>query len=206
MLTYLLIALTCLVSIPAFQNREVFSKLLFNPSSIRTHKEWHRFFTHAFLHADWIHLLMNMYVLYLFGSLVEKIFVFYLGNLKGEISFFLLYLSSIITSVVPSYNKHKDNIYYNAVGASGAVSAVVFSAILLNPEMNLSLMFLPIPIPAPVFGLLYLVFCWYAAKHSRDNIAHDVHYWGSLFGVLFTIAVLPQTIFTFTDAVRNLIP
>ena len=204
MLTYIIIAITCLVSIPAFQNREMFAKLLFNPSIVRTNREWYRFVTHAVLHADFIHLLMNMYVLYMFGGMVEDIFISAFGTIKGETFFFLLYFISIIASTIPSYEKHKNDFHYNAVGASGAVSAIVFSAILLNPWMSLSLMFIPIPIPAPIFGLLYLVYCWYMAKRGGDNIAHDVHYWGSLFGVLFTLVVLPQTFFNVIDAIKDI--
>lgn len=204
MLTYIIIGLTCLVSIPAFQNRELFGKLLFNPSIIHTNKEWYRFVTHAVLHADFIHLAMNMYVLYMFGGIVEEIFIMAFGTFKGETFFFLLYFISIIASTIPSYEKHKNDFHYNAVGASGAVSAVVFSAILLNPWMSLSLMFIPIPIPAPIFGVLYLVYCWYMANHSADNIAHDVHYWGSLFGALFTIIVLPSVVPQFISAVQNI--
>ena len=204
MLTYLIIGLTCLISIPAFQNREIFSKLLFNPSVIRANKEWYRFITHAVLHADFIHLAMNMYVLYMFGGMVENIFVSSFGTGKGETYFFLLYIISIVASTIPSYEKHKNDFHYNAVGASGAVSAVVFSAILLNPWMSLSLMFIPIPIPAPVFGALYLVYCWYMEKRGGDNIAHGVHYWGSLFGAVFTLAILPQTFFNLLDAVKDI--
>ena len=204
MLTYIIIAITCLVSVTAFSNREMFSKMLFNPSIIHSNKEWYRFFTHALLHSDWIHLGMNMYVLYMFGGMVETIFTNSFGIFKGESYFFLLYFISIFASVIPSYEKHKNDYYYNAVGASGAVSAVVFSSILLNPYMSLSLMFIPIPIPAPIFGILYLVYCWYASKNAKDNVAHDVHYWGSLFGAVFTLAVLPQTFFTFIDAVKHI--
>ena len=204
MLTLIIIALTCLVSISAFSNRVVFSKLLFNANIIRSHREWYRFLSHAFLHADWIHLFMNMYVLYMFGSMVEGIFTDAFGTMKGEIYFFLLYFISIAAASFPSYQKHKEDAYYNSVGASGAVSAVVFSSILLNPWMSLSLMFIPIPIPAPIFGILYLVYCRYAAKHSKDNVAHDVHYWGSLFGFVFTLVVLPQSIFNLIDAVKNI--
>lgn len=178
--------------------------MLFNPSIIRTNKEWYRFLTHALLHADWIHLAMNMYVLWMFGSIVEEDFIMEFGMIKGEVFFFFLYLSSIIASVIPSFEKHKNDFHYNAVGASGAVSAVVFASILLVPQMSLSLMFIPIPIPAPVFGILYLVYCWYAAKNAKDNIAHDVHYWGSLFGILFTIIVLPSTVPQLIDAVKNI--
>ena len=204
MLTLATIALTCLVSISAFTNRVLYSKMLFNPSIIRTNKEWYRFLTHALLHADWIHLAMNMYVLYMFGSIVEEIFMMEFGTIKGEVFFFLLYFISIFASAIPSFEKHKNDFYYNAVGASGAVSAVVFSSILLVPQMSLSLMFIPIPIPAPVFGILYLVYCWYAANHAKDNVAHDVHYWGSLFGVVFTIIVLPSTAGQLIEAVKDI--
>ena len=204
MLTIIIIAITCLISIPAFGNRDLFTNLLFNASMIRDHKQWYRFLTHAFLHADWIHLLMNMYVLYMFGDIVEKIFVGVFGIMKGEIFFFLLYFVGIVASSFPSYEKHKNDFSYNSVGASGAVSAIVFSSILLLPTMKLSLMFLPIPIPAPIFGVLYLVYCRYAARHSRDNVAHDVHYWGSLFGVVFTLVVMPQSFLNFIDAVKNI--
>ena len=204
MLTLIIIALTCLVSISAFSNRVLFSKFLFNGSMIHTNKQWYRFLTHALIHADWIHLMMNMYVLYMFGKIVEETFIDEFGVMKGEIYFFLLYFIGIIASSFPSYEKHKNDFYYNSVGASGAVSAIVFSSILLFPTMHLSLMFLPIPIPAPIFGVLYLIYCWYAAKSARDNVAHDVHYWGSLFGVVFTLVVLPQSFFNFIDAVKNI--
>ena len=203
-LTLVIIIFTCLMSVPALQNRNLFAKLLFNPSIIRANKEWYRFLSHAFLHADWIHLLMNMYVLFIFGGMVEELFISAFGVIKGESYFFLLYFVSIVASVIPSYEKHKNDFYYNAVGASGAVSAIVFSAILLNPTMSLALMFIPVPIPAPVFGVLYLVYCWYMTKRATDNVAHDVHYWGSLFGALFTIVVLPSTVPRLIDAVRNI--
>lgn len=204
MLTLIIIALTVLVSVSAFSNREVFGRLLFNANMIHQCRQWHRFLTHALIHADWIHLGLNMYVLWLFGSMVEEVFMGLFGLVKGEIYFLMLYVISVVASSYPTYLKHKDNIYYNSVGASGAVSAVVFSAILLNPWMELSLLILPIPTPAPVFGALYLVYCWYAAKHSHDNIAHDVHYWGSLFGVLFTVVIYPQSILNFIAAVKDI--
>lgn len=204
--TVLIIAITCLVSISAFSNHALFSNLLFNAAIIHSRKQWYRFLSHGFLHADWIHLAMNMYVLYMFGNMVEEVFVSSLGTTKGELYFFLLYFISIVASSFPSYEKHKHDYYYNSVGASGAVSAIVFSAILLNPWMSLSLMFIPIPIPipAPIFGVLYLLYCRYAAKHGKDNVAHDVHYWGSLFGAVFTLVILPQTFFNLIDAVKNI--
>jgi len=204
MLNYIIIGLTCLISIPAFQNRELFTKLLFSPTIIRSNKEWYRFITHAFLHADFIHLAMNMYVLYIFGSIVEDTLMVACGPVKGEICFFLLYFLGIIASTIPSYEKHKDDYHYHAVGASGAVSAIVFSSILLNPWMDLALMFIPIPIPAPIFGILYLIYCLYMEKRGGDNIAHGVHYWGALFGLVFTLAILPQSFFNLIEAVKNI--
>lgn len=204
MFTIIIIALTGFVSVLAFANREVFVHLLFNANIIHERKQWHRFLTHALIHADWIHLGLNMYVLWMFGKMVEGTYVHLFGDAKGETYFLMLYIISIIASSYPTYLKHKDNIHYNSVGASGAVSAVVFSAILLNPWMELYLLILPIPAPAPVFGALYLFYCWYAAKHSYDNIAHDVHYWGALFGILFTAVIYPESILNFMNAVKDI--
>ncbi len=203
-LTNIIIGLTCLISISAFSNRLLFSKLLFNATTIHNDKEWYRFITHGLIHADFMHLAMNMYVLYSFGSMVEDMFLYKFGFIKGELYFFLLYFISILASSFPSYEKHKEDYLYNAVGASGAVSAIVFSGILLYPTMSLSLMFIPIPIPAPIFGVLYLVYCRYAANNAKDNVAHDVHYWGSLFGAVFTVAIMPETFFNLIDAVKHI--
>jgi membrane associated rhomboid family serine protease len=205
MLTYLIIAFTCLVSIPAFGNRTMFGKMVFNPSIIKENNEWYRFLTHALLHADFIHLAVNMYVLFSFGTMVERDFVLDFGPVRGEIYFFLLYLISIPASSVASYEKHKDDYSYNAVGASGAVSAVLFAAIFLEPTGKYSLMFPPIRnIPAPIFGALYLAYCVYAEKHAKDNVAHGVHYWGAIFGIVFTLVVLPESFFSFIDAVKHI--
>ena len=142
MITLIIIALTCLVSISAFSNHSLFSKFLFNAHTIHSNREWYRFISHAFIHADWIHLAMNMYVLYMFGNMVETIFQSAFGTVRGETYFALLYSIGIIASSLPSYNKNKDNYHYNAVGASGAVSAVVFSSISF-------LMSIPIPMKNP---------------------------------------------------------
>lgn len=202
--TILIIAITSLISITAFTNSTLFSKLLFNAALIYNRKEWYRFLTHAFLHADWMHLFFNMYVLYMFGGMVENYFNSAFGFVKGEVYFFLLYFVSIIASTTPSYEKNKNNYGYNAVGASGAVAAIVFAAILLNPWMDLYLMFIPIPIPAPIFAVLYLVYCRYAEKRGGDNVAHNVHYWGSLFGAAYTLVILPHTFTNLIDSIKNI--
>ena len=205
MLVYLIIGATALVSVTAFSNRDLFVKLLFNANIIRSNRQWYRFVTHAFVHADWIHLFMNMYVLFMFGKIVEEQYIELFGAVKGRLYFFLLYFISTAAASLPSYEKHKHNIAYSAVGASGAVSAVLFSAIFLDPGMKLNLFFPPVRnVPAPIFGVLYLVYCWYAAKHARDNVAHDVHYWGSIFGIVFTLVIYHQSFFNFIEAVKNL--
>jgi membrane associated rhomboid family serine protease len=116
----------------------------------------------------------------------------YYFEAKGNIYLAILYVGGIVLSVVPAFEKHKHDIWYNAVGASGAVSAVVFSSIIFYPTSKLMLFLIPVPIPAVLFGILYLVYSAYMAKRATDNIGHDAHFWGALFGVVFTILLKPQ--------------
>ena len=192
MITYFIIAITCIFSILGFQNRDMFNKNVFNPYIIIRNKEWHRFFTHALLHADWGHLLMNMFVLYSFGRIIENYYFDLLFGPKASIFFALLYIGAIVVSSVWSFEKHKNDSYYNSVGASGAVSAVVFSSILIEPTQKIIFLFLPFPIHAVIFGVLYLIYSWYMAKKESDNIGHDAHFWGAVFGVVFTLLLKPM--------------
>lgn len=188
---YGIIAITVVISIWAFNSREIFNRLNFNPYSIKNSKEGWRFFSYGLIHANWAHLFINMFVLYSFGRLVENAFI-YLEDTKGIFYFLLLYVGGIIFSVLFDYKKHLGDIYYSAVGASGAVSAVVFSGILMNPTGSVYLFFIPIPIPAAIFGVLYLVYSAYMSKRGGDNIGHSAHFWGAVFGVVFTIIVEPR--------------
>jgi len=199
-ITYAVIALISVVSFLAFNNRELFAKLKFNPYLIHEKKEYHRFVSHGLVHADLAHLLINMFVLYSFGSIVEYIFreIF---NSRGNLLYLLLFIGALAFSSLFDYGKHKKDIYYNAVGASGAVAAVVFSSILLFPAGEIYLFFIPIGIPAPIFGLLYLVYSAYMAKKGTDNIGHNAHFWGAIFGVAFTIAIKPSVFLSFLDQV-----
>jgi membrane associated rhomboid family serine protease len=131
-ITWIIIIITASVSIPAFRNAELFSNLRFNPEIILSRQQWYRFFTYGLLHADWPHLLINMFVLNSFANVVTTAMTYYFGA-KGNLYFVILYVGGIILSVVPAFEKHKHDIWYNAVGASGAVSAVVFSSIILYP-------------------------------------------------------------------------
>ena len=197
-----IIALTALISILAFSNRELFRRFVFNAYDIKHFKHGYRFLSYALIHADWIHLLINMMVLYSFGQVVEAYYGFIFGP-KGIFYYVLLYIGGIVLSTTPSYGKHRDDYTYSAVGASGAVSAVVFASILFDPLNKIYLFMLPIGIPAVIFAVLYLVYSWYMAKRNIDNIGHDAHFWGAVFGFVFTLALKPSLINHFFLSIQS---
>lgn len=201
--TNIIIGITVAFSFIGFQNKDVFTRYMFNPFTVSTNREWWRFFTHAFLHADFMHLLMNMYVLYYFGTYIEDVFSLFFAE-KAILFYLLLYIGAVFLSSFPSFEKHKNDIHYNSIGASGAVSAVVFSSILIEPLNSLYLMFIPIPIPAAIFGVLYLIYSWYMAKRGTDNIGHDAHFWGAVFGFVFTAILKPTLVLAFIDQIKYL--
>lgn len=197
-ITIIIIILTVATSLFAFNNAEAFYRLKFNAYLIHHNKQFYRFFSYAFIHVDWMHLLVNMFVLFSFGTAVEQSFAFHF-DMQAPVYFILLYLGGIMFSTLASFNKHKHNDFYNAVGASGAVAAVLFSAIIMRPDMSIVFLFFPVPIPAYIFGVLYLVYSAYMAKRGSDNIGHDAHFWGAIFGVAFTILLKPEFILTFFE-------
>ena len=184
--TLVLLLVTVIVSVLTWKNRYWFDKLRFNASHVVYGKEYYRVFTYAFLHGDWAHLFINMFVLWMFGGLVENEFTEWWG-VKGIVLYAFFYLTAIVISTLSDVRKHKDNYEYNAVGASGAVSAVVFASILIYPLQKIYIFFIPIGIPAFIFGILYLVYSTYMAKKQADNIGHDAHFWGGVYGFLFPI-------------------
>lgn len=190
MITYIIMAVTTGISLLAMNNDEIRNRFMFNAYAISRHREWWRFFTHGVLHADFTHLLFNMLSLYFFGPAVERTFrenIF--GPGLGEAYFLLLYIGALVVSSIYTYFKQKDNMYYNALGASGAVSAVIYAAVLLFPLSRISLYF--IPMPAWVFGAVYLIGSWYMARRNVGNIGHDAHFWGAVYGFLLPIALKP---------------
>jgi membrane associated rhomboid family serine protease len=199
-ITYIIIGITVLVSVLCFNNAELFDKGKFNAYDVKHSNQWYRFFTYGFLHAGWLHLLINMMVLYSFGTVVETYLKFYFP-VKYILYFILLYLGGLILSIIPAYGKNKNNVFYNSVGASGAVSAVVFSSIILYPSGKIFLFFIPIGIPAPVFGVLYLAYEYYMSKKGKDNIGHDAHFWGAVFGVVYIIAIRPPFAISFLQQI-----
>ena len=159
--------------------------LLLHPRSIRKHKEYYRFLTHGFVHADWGHLLINMYVLYAFGEQIEFYFDTIFTPALGKILYLALYLGAIILSSLPAYYKHKHNPYYGALGASGGTSAIVFAFIIFGPWE----WFVFPPLPAILLGIGYLWYSSYMGKKGQDNIGHDAHFWGAVFGFVFTMTM-----------------
>ncbi len=194
--TIFIIILTSIVSVTAFNNQAIFDRMKFNAFLIRQENSWYRFLSYGLLHADWVHLIINMFVLFSFGRIVETYFENYLEG--SAIPFFLIiYVGGLIFSVIASYLKHKNNSYYNAVGASGAVSAILFSSIILHPEGRIMLILFPVPIPSFIFGLLYLVYSAYMSKRTSGNIGHGAHFWGAVFGILITALLIPSSIHDF---------
>lgn len=197
-LLYLVIAVTVITSVMAFGNRSMFSRLCFDPFVMNNGKNKYRFLSYALIHADWPHLLINMFVLYSFGEIVMYSFGYHFAW-KALPYFLMLYAGGTFVSVIPSFLKNRANPYYTAVGASGAVSAVVFSSILMFPEGEIMFLLLPVPMPSYVFGLLYLVYSWYMAKKGKDNIGHDAHFWGAVFGLAFTGLLKPSLFVSFFE-------
>jgi len=193
-ITFILIAINVIVSLIGFSNADVTDKTIMWPYGIKREKQYYRFITSGFIHADFIHLLFNMFSFYYFGSAIEFYFAQY--GLGGNISYLLLYFLGLIIADIPSYLKHQDDYNYRALGASGAVSAVIFACILFQPWGTILIYF--IPMPFIVFAFVYLGYCIYMSKKNLGHVNHDAHLWGSLFGLIFTtvlIAVMSPQLF-----------
>jgi len=204
-ITILIVILSVLTSLAAFKREELFYKLDLSPARIVHQKEYYRIFTHAFLHADYFHLGINMLVLYSFGRYVEDIF----SELEaaglifsGPFFYILLYVASIALASISTVSRHRNNEQYSAVGASGAVSAIVFTYIFFAPLEKIYF-YMVLPIPGILFGVLYLVYSSYMSKRKNDNINHSAHFWGAVVGFVFPLLLEPSLINVFLD---NLFP
>ena len=203
MVTTIFIVVTVIVSILSFGQNEFlpqslshpewFHHLKFNAYMIVHKKQHYRLLTSGFIHGSSWHLIFNMLTLYFFGYFVEDCFNTVFGA-KGEFVYALMYLLAIAVSSIPDLIKYKDHPEFSAIGASGAVSAVIFAAILFNPKLGICFFFIPIPIPGYIFGPLYLIYCQYMAKKNIDNIGHSAHFWGAVFGFVFPILLCPSLI------------
>ncbi len=182
-ITLILVIMTSLISYQALNNPAMMQQLVFRPALVKQNGEFYRFLTSGFVHGSWMHLGINMFVLYQFGEFAESLFVFLYGTAIGRIVYVLFYLSAIVVSSIPTYFRYQDNFSYGAVGASGATSALVFAFILYNPWQ----WFLFPPLPALLLGIGYLFYSNYMDKQGTDNIGHNAHFWGAIFGLVFTI-------------------
>lgn len=207
-ITLIIIILTTFVSLVAFSNIRIFDQLKFNAFMIHHNRQTWRFLTGAIVHADILHLAMNMYVLFIFGNAVESYFrLFYETTFKGTLFYLLLYMGGAVLSTLYSFEKHKDDLWYSAVGASGAVSAIVFAFIAIRPDQHLQLIFFPgINIPAFLLGGLYLLYSWVMANNKRDNIGHDTHFFGAVFGFLYMFILQPELFPQFIKTIVQYIP
>lgn len=200
-MTYILIAFTALISIQAFRNHEWFSKLQFNAYQVYHRKEFYRLMTHGFLHANWTHLIVNMLVLFFFGPYAERqLRVILPENIQQwyRLIFLFFYLASIVMATLITLFKQKDNAWYNAVGASGAVSAIIFFFIFFNP-WEMIYFYGIIPVPGIIMGGLYLIYSHIMSRRGTDNINHDAHFVGALFGFIFPLLINVRLIQLFLD-------
>ncbi len=197
-ITNIVVAFTCLVSFVLMDNQQRKWSLMFHPKTIKEQGEWHRFLTSGFIHADMMHLAINMFVLWSFGNAVERYYYpAFLGDFS-TVKFLLLYFGGIIVSSIPSYLRYKHNPHYAALGASGGVSAVVFAVIVFAPWQNLYL-YGVIAIPQILAGGAYLYYSWYKDKKGSDNIGHMAHFTGALWGFAFTCLMSPGLLVRFIE-------
>ena len=199
--TLMLIIIISLVSAMSFSQRDTLNQLQFNAYKIIHRHQYYRILTHAFVHAGWEHLVVNMIVLYSFGAIVEQYFQINFGSI-GTYYYLILFFGSVIFSTLLSLYKQKDNPYYNAVGASGAVSAVLFTAIFFQPWAPIYF-FGILPIPGIIFGGLYLYYSYYMSTKKSDNIGHDAHFLGAIFGFIFPILLRPELFMDFINVLFN---
>lgn len=198
-ITYLIIGITAITSFSAFSNVDFLNRLIFYPVEIKDRNEWWRFITHGFIHADIQHLIFNMLTLYFFGRQIEMTFEYIFGN---PYVYPVFYLSALIAASLPSYAKHKEKSYYRSLGASGAISAVLFATILFDPWQTLMLNFF-IPIPALLFAVGYVVYSSYMSKKGNDHIGHDAHLYGAVYGLVFPVVFKPQLISYFLEQLKH---
>ncbi len=204
--TLLIIAFTVLISYMAFNNADLFIKMKHWPYAEMRDKEYYRWLTSGFLHGDPMHLIFNMLTLYFFaadqgGNLgLESWFADRYPEF-GTTLFLVFYLLSIVAASSATFYKYRNSPGFASIGASGAVAAVLFASILINPHSSIQFIFLPIPIPGYLFGVLYLWYSSYAAKKGGDNIDHTAHFYGAVFGLLFLLAIDPSLAVTYFNEI-----
>jgi membrane associated rhomboid family serine protease len=203
-ITIFLIAANAIISMMAFSNASMMDKMIMWPYRVKREGEYHRMITSGFLHADFVHLFFNMFTLFFFGRALEIQLEYY--NLGGKWIYLILYFTALVVSDLPTFKKHADNYHYRSLGASGAVSAVVFAAIVFNPWSSIYL-YGAIKISALLYAVLFVWYCIYMGKKGQDNVNHDAHLWGAVYGFVFMIVLLAvkdqELLSRFIEALRN---
>ena len=188
MITLTIIVLTSIVSILAFRNNAMMERMIFYPPAVRR-GEWHRLLTYGLLYADYMHLLFNMFTLYFFATDIEQICKTQLGERMGALCFIILYLSAMLVSILPTYFKQKENRSYHGLGASGAVSAMIFAYMLINPMHFMGILFIPVMLPAFLFGIIFMLISISLDKKEQGGINHSAHITGGVYGFLYMIVL-----------------
>jgi membrane associated rhomboid family serine protease len=196
----MLVVVTGIVSFLAFNNQQLSDKLILWPRAMHKPEEYYRLLTSGFIHGDIAHLLFNMISLFFVGSYVEQVFAMF----SNKNLYLLLYLGGIVVASLPSFVKHRNDPYYRSLGASGGVSAVIFSLVYLAPWVRLSIFFLPMP--GIVFAVLYVVYSIYMSRRGQGPVNHDAHLWGALFGFVFTFICDPTHGFLFISQLTEVPP
>ena len=183
LVTIVIIAANVIISYKGFNDYGFFERYKFNVGGVRRGEQI-RIFSSGFLHADTMHLFFNMFTLYFFAdSVIREL---------NSVNFIIIYVCSLVLGSLMSLYFHKNEFHYSAVGASGAVMGVLYSAILIDPNMPLYIMFLPIPIPGYIFGIAYLLYSIYGMKKKVGNIGHDAHFGGAIGGYVVTLLLMPS--------------
>lgn len=198
-LSLIIIIITCLISIMSFNRPGEIDKLSMWPYMVKEHKQYYRFITAGLVHADYMHLGFNMLTMWFFGKYIETIFQQLFG---GKLYFLVFYVLALIVSDIPSYIRHRNNYSYRSIGASGAVSAVVFAFILFQPWAKIVVFV--IPMPAILYGLLFLGYSVYMSRRGGDGINHDAHFWGAVFGIVFPLCIRPELAEYFIQQISTL--
>ena len=197
MMTLAIIAVTVLVSWMAFNNRRLEDRLILWPPAISRQRQVDRLLTHGFIHADWQHLIFNMITLFFFGQFVERI----VSARLGSFGFLLFYLSAIVVAIVPTYLKHRNQANYMSLGASGAVSAMTMVFALVNPWSLIFVFF--IPVPAIIYAALFIGYSIWRDRQQGDNVNHNAHLAGALYGILFMLLLEPGLVGNFLGKLLN---
>jgi len=199
--TIVILVITVAASLYAMPKPDVLYRLTMNPYMITRRGQYYRLVTSGFIHSDHLHLIFNMFSFYFFGTQLEYIFQAIFGNL-GTTYFIAMYLLGIIISDIPTLFKHQNNQAYNSLGASGAVSAVIFACILFQPLQKIYI-YGVLGVPGFLLGAIYLIYSYHSSKRSKDRINHDAHLYGALFGLVFCMVLYPNSISIFIEQMKS---